>query len=93
MLQGSVHSDEPTLVTVKRLGGSANGLTSYDHTGYYEAVPYTALEYAIWLEADRMGHFLDSLTQEKLDSQRSKSEWLSPGRVGVITHRAVRWVM
>lgn len=70
MLQGSVHSDEPTLVTVKRLGGGANGLTSYDHTGYFEIVPYTALEYAIWLEADRMGHFLDSLTQEKFDNQR-----------------------
>jgi zinc protease len=33
-------------------------------------VPTPALELALFLESDRMGHLLGAITQEKLDEQR-----------------------
>ena len=51
-------------------GGSNNGTTNADRTNYYEILPANAVELALWLEADRMGGLLDSLTQKKLDVQR-----------------------
>lgn len=51
-------------------GGVNNGSTSPDRTNYYEALPSNALELALWLEADRMGWLLPTMTQEKLDAQR-----------------------
>ena len=47
-----------------------NGSTTEDQTVYYETVPSNALERALWLEADRMGFLLPSMTQQKLDNQR-----------------------
>ena len=47
-----------------------NGETAEDQTVYYETVPSNALERALWLEADRMGFLLPSMTQQKLDNQR-----------------------
>jgi len=51
-------------------GGDNNGSTTTDRTNYYENVPSNAVPLAMWLEADRMGTLLDSLTQGKLDTQR-----------------------
>lgn len=51
-------------------GGSMNGSTSSDRTNYYETVPSNAVELALWLEADRMGHLLETMSQQKLDLQR-----------------------
>jgi zinc protease len=51
-------------------GGDNNGSTTTDRTNYYENVPSNAVPLALWLEADRMGTLLDSLTQGKLDTQR-----------------------
>ena len=47
-----------------------NGSTSYDRTNYYETVPVSALERALFMESDRMGHLLGAVTQEVLDEQR-----------------------
>jgi predicted Zn-dependent peptidase len=47
-----------------------NGTTSTDRTNYFETVPTGALELALMLESDRMGHLLGAVTQEKLDNQR-----------------------
>jgi zinc protease len=55
---------------LQELGGNVNGTTSEDRTNYYEVVSPTALELALYLEGDRMGHLLDALSQEKLDNQR-----------------------
>ena len=53
-----------------RGGADINGTTWYDRTNYFEQVPSNQLELALWLEADRMGTLLETLTQEKLDNQR-----------------------
>ncbi len=47
-----------------------NGTTNSDRTNYFQNVPTTALDMALWMESDRMGHFVDSVTQELLDEQR-----------------------
>lgn len=51
-------------------GGSNNGSTTPDRTNYYETIPSNAVELALWLEADRMGRLLETMTQQKLDLQR-----------------------
>jgi zinc protease len=55
---------------LENAGGSNNGSTTTDRTNYYEIMPSNAVPLALWLEADRMGTLLDSLTQSKLDTQR-----------------------
>ena len=47
-----------------------NGTTWFDRTNYFETVPRAALDTALFLECDRMGHLLGAVTQEKLDNQR-----------------------
>jgi predicted Zn-dependent peptidase len=48
-----------------------NGTTYYDRTNYFETVPAGAVERAIFMESDRMGHLLGAITQGVLDNQRS----------------------
>ena len=48
-----------------------NGTTSYDRTNYFETVPTGALQRALFLESDRMGHLLGAVTQGVFDNQRS----------------------
>jgi zinc protease len=47
-----------------------NGSTNSDRTNYWEVVPPGALELALWMESDRMGHLLPALTEEKFRNQR-----------------------
>jgi zinc protease len=51
-----------------------NASTSYDRTNYVEVVPTGALDLALFLESDRMGHLLPAVTQDKLDKQRGVVE-------------------
>ncbi len=48
----------------------SNGSTSFDRTNYIETVPTGALELALFMESDRMGHLLGAVVQDKLDRQR-----------------------
>ena len=50
---------------------STNGSTWYDRTNYVETVPTGALDLALMMESDRMGHLLGAVSQDKLDKQRS----------------------
>src|SRR6478752_711151 len=43
---------------------------SEDRTNYFENVPSSALDYALFAESDRMGHFYNTINQEILDLQR-----------------------
>ena len=52
------------------VGGSNNGSTWLDRTNYYEVVPSHAVELALWLERERMAHFLPVLDAEMLEVQR-----------------------
>jgi len=47
-----------------------NGTTNTDRTNYFENVPTTALDMALWMESDRMGHLLGAIDQGVLDEQR-----------------------
>ena len=49
---------------------ATNGSTWFDRTNYVETVPTGALDLALFMEADRMGHLLGAVTQAKLDAQR-----------------------
>ena len=72
MFQGSENvADEEHFKIVTDAGGTLNGTTNRDRTNYFETVPSNQLETALWLEADRMGFFLDAVTQEKFEIQRS----------------------
>ncbi len=72
MFQGSRNvGDEMHFKYVTEAGGELNGSTNTDRTNYYETVPSNQLETMLWLEADRMGFLLDSVTQAKFEIQRS----------------------
>ncbi|MDN5781156.1 MAG: insulinase family protein [Luteimonas sp.] len=47
-----------------------NGTTNSDRTNYFENIPTTALDMALWMESDRMGHLLGAIDQKTLDEQR-----------------------
>ena len=51
-------------------GGTNNGSTENDRTNYWINVPSNALELALFLESDRMGYLLDSMTPQTVDAQR-----------------------
>lgn len=72
MFQGSVNvADEEHFRIITEAGGSMNGTTNTDRTNYYQTVPANQLETVLWLESDRMGVFLDAVTQEKFEVQRA----------------------
>jgi zinc protease len=71
MFQGSEHLPKGAADRlVDAAGGDANGSTSQDTTQYWEQVPSNAFEQMLYVESDRMGFLLPTLTQEKLDNQR-----------------------
>ncbi len=51
-------------------GANNNGSTTEDRTNYYEDLPSNALDLALFLESDRMGFLLASLTDSTVDGQR-----------------------
>lgn len=58
-------------IPLESAGSTAtNGSTSYDRTNYVETVPTGAVERALMMESDRMGHLLGAVTQDKLNKQR-----------------------
>ncbi len=71
MFQGSENvADEEHFKIISDAGGTLNGSTNRDRTNYYQTVPSNQLEVVLWLEADRMGFFLDAVTQKKFEIQR-----------------------
>ena len=72
MFQGSKNvADEQHFKIITEAGGTLNGTTNTDRTNYFETVPGNQLEKMLWLEADRMGFLLDSVTQRKFEVQRA----------------------
>ncbi len=71
MFNGSENYDSDYFQVLEPLGATdLNGTTNYDRTNYFQNVPTSALDVALWMESDRMGHLLGAVTQEKLDEQR-----------------------
>ncbi len=54
-----------------RIGGSgANGSTSNDRTNYFQTVPKDALEKMLWAEADKLGWFINTVTEPVLAKEK-----------------------
>jgi zinc protease len=71
MFQGTENYDGEYLTALESLGSTEfNATTWFDRTNYFQTVPKNALDGALWLESDRMGHFAGAITQAKLDEQR-----------------------
>ena len=71
MFNGSEHWDKEFQGPLERVGATdVNGTTNTDRTNYFENVPTSALDLALWLESDRMGHLTGAISQAKLDEQR-----------------------
>lgn len=71
MFEGSAHHDRGYFHPLQSAGAAVNGSTNADRTNYWEVVPAVALELALWMESDRMGHLLPALTAEKFANQRA----------------------
>lgn len=56
---------------IENAGGNNNGFTSRDVTAYFELFPKNALEKILWLESDRMGFFINSVTPRNLAIQQN----------------------
>jgi predicted Zn-dependent peptidase len=68
MFQGSANLAKTEHFTyVQGSGGVLNGSTHVDYTNYFEVLPSSATELALFLEADRMRSV--ALTQENLENQ------------------------
>ncbi|MBB3342561.1 putative Zn-dependent peptidase [Luteimonas sp. RC10] len=71
MFQGSENHHGEFFEPFKQVGVTdQNGTTNTDRTNYFQNVPTTALDMALWMESDRMGHLLGAIDQAALDEQR-----------------------
>ena len=71
MFGGSENVKSVYIKEFEKIGATdLNGTTNSDRTNYFETVPTSALDYALFLESDRMGHLLGSFDKKTLDLQR-----------------------
>ena len=70
MFEGSEHYNKGYFFPLQQAGALLNGSTNSDRTNYWEVVPTTSLELALWMESDRMGYLLPALTSERFETQR-----------------------
>jgi zinc protease len=71
MFTGSGHVPEGEFDRLlESAGGDNNGSTTQDRTNYVIDVPSNALELALYLESDRMGYLIDSMSPARVDQQR-----------------------
>ncbi|HET7663413.1 MAG TPA: pitrilysin family protein, partial [Rhodanobacteraceae bacterium] len=71
MFESSGHHKGEYFSPFEKVGAiGMNGTTDTDRTNYFETVPKSALDMALWMESDRMGWLLDGLTQASVNQQR-----------------------
>ncbi|HTP12628.1 MAG TPA: pitrilysin family protein, partial [Bacteroidota bacterium] len=71
MFNGSEDFNDDYFQALERVGATdLNGTTTEDRTNYFQNVPTSAVDLALWMESDRMGHLVGAITQGKLDEQR-----------------------
>jgi len=71
MFNGSENLRGDFFTYLQQIGATDyNGTTSFDRTNYFQTVPSGALERALFMESDRMGHLLGAVSQGVLDNQR-----------------------
>ncbi|WP_371188993.1 M16 family metallopeptidase [Thalassotalea maritima] len=71
MFNGSENYNDEYFKPFDNVGATGmNGTTNFDRTNYFQVVPKNAVDMALWMESDRMGHLLGAVDQAKLDEQR-----------------------
>ena len=70
MFEGSEHHNAGYFPPLQQAGALVNGSTNTDRTNYWEVVPTSAIDRALWMESDRMGYLLPALTRERFENQR-----------------------
>jgi len=71
LFEGTEHCPKGEFdLMLERVGGTNNGSTWLDRTNYYETVPTHAAELPLWLERERLAHFLPVLDERMLELQR-----------------------
>ena len=64
-------SEDQFFKLIQDAGGTLNGGTGNDATTYYEVVPKNAMEKILWMEADRMGYMINTVTQKSFAIQQN----------------------
>ena len=57
-------------ILIDRAGGTLNGSTNRDRTNYYQVVPNDALEKVLWAESDKLGFFINTVTEEVVAKEK-----------------------
>ncbi len=71
MFEGSANVKEGAFDTLlEGAGATNNGSTQGDRTNYFIDTPSSALDLALFLESDRMGFLLESMSPERVNGQR-----------------------
>lgn len=71
MFNGSENYNTDYFKAMESIGATdLNGTTNFNRTNYFQNVPVSALDVALWMESGRMGHFKGAISQERLDEQR-----------------------
>ncbi len=78
---------------IQDLGGTLNGGTWKDGTIYYEVVPNNALETVLWLESDRMGYLINTVTESAFYNQQEVVQNEKRQRVDNNPYGHTSWVL
>ena len=65
MFNGTENYNSEYFEPFEKIGSTdQNGTTNSDRTNYFQNVPTNALDLALWMESDRLGHLLGVVDQE-----------------------------
>ncbi|WP_297097518.1 pitrilysin family protein [uncultured Draconibacterium sp.] len=71
MFNGSENYNDDYFKPFQKIGATdMNGTTNNDRTNYFENIPVSSFDLALWMESDRMGHLIGALDSAKLEEQR-----------------------
>ena len=78
---------------IQDAGGTLNGGTWKDGTIYYEVVPKNAMEMVLWLESDRMGYLINTVTESAFYNQQEVVQNEKRQRVDNNPYGHTSWVL
>ena len=78
---------------IQDAGGTLNGGTWKDGTIYYEIVPKNALEMVLWMESDRMGYLINTVTESAFYNQQEVVQNEKRQRVDNRPYGHTSWVL
>ncbi|WP_151673723.1 M16 family metallopeptidase [Patiriisocius marinus] len=78
---------------IQDVGGTLNGFTQKDRTVYYEIVPNNALEKVLWMESDRMGFLINTVTEAAFYNQQDVVQNEKRQRVDNNPYGHTSWVI